>query len=308
MPPPISPPRFADSPDMRRHAVAARREHRPLVRRARRQPDRGSASGADPLPRRGGEEHCRAREHRHRRLAGRGEGIGEVSRGGHRRRGQPRVPHRGSGRGRLLRPDRIVIGGDPGTVEVLRPLYEPFEGVPIIATSTRNAEMIKYASNALLATAISFANEIADVGSAIGEIDIAEVMAGVHASRHLTTTLPTAFGSVPGWPLPEAGCGYGGSCLPKDVAAPTSRGRSAGLTMLYSPQSPRSTSNEPIGWLTWSPRVLTGWGGRSRCSVSPSNRTPTTSGSPPAPCRATPARCRSRGDRPRPRRRSGRPR
>ena len=40
-----------------------RREHRPLVRRARRQPDRGSASGADPLPRRGGEEHCRAREH-----------------------------------------------------------------------------------------------------------------------------------------------------------------------------------------------------------------------------------------------------
>ena len=50
--------------------------------------------------------------------------------------------------------------------------------------------MIKYASNALLATAISFANEIADLGSAIGEIDVAEVMAGVHPSRYLTTPLP----------------------------------------------------------------------------------------------------------------------
>ena len=48
----------------------------------------------------------------------------------------------------------------------------------VIATSTRNAEMIKYASNALLATAISFANEIADLGSAIGDVDVAEVMAG----------------------------------------------------------------------------------------------------------------------------------
>jgi UDPglucose 6-dehydrogenase/GDP-mannose 6-dehydrogenase len=132
----------------------------------------------------------------------------------------------------FLRPDRIVIGGDPGTVEVLRLLYEPFEGVPIIATSTRNAEMIKYASNALLATAISFANEIADLGSAIGEIDIAEVMAGVHASRYLTTTLPDGGRVRAGLaPYLEAGCGYGGSCLPKDVAALTSRGRSAGLTM-----------------------------------------------------------------------------
>ena len=53
---------------------------------------------------------------------------------------------------------------------MLRLLYEPFEGVGIIATSTRNAEMIKYASNALLATAISFANEIADVGRRLGRL------------------------------------------------------------------------------------------------------------------------------------------
>ena len=132
----------------------------------------------------------------------------------------------------FLRPDRIVIGGDPGTVEVLRRLYEPFAGVPVIATSTRNAEMIKYASNALLATAISFANEIADLGSAIGDIDVAEVMAGVHASRYLTTTLADGERIRAGLaPYLEAGCGYGGSCLPKDVAALISRGLSARIPM-----------------------------------------------------------------------------
>jgi UDPglucose 6-dehydrogenase/GDP-mannose 6-dehydrogenase len=132
----------------------------------------------------------------------------------------------------FLRPDRIVIGGDPGTVEVLRRLYEPFAGVPVIATTTRNAEMIKYASNALLATAISFANEIADLGSAIGEIDVAEVMAGVHASRYLTTTLADGERIRAGLaPYLEAGCGYGGSCLPKDVAALISRGLSTRLPM-----------------------------------------------------------------------------
>ncbi len=130
----------------------------------------------------------------------------------------------------FLRPDRIVIGGDAGTVDVLRRLYAPFAGVPVIATSTRNAEMIKYASNALLATAISFANEIADLGSAIGDVDVAEVMAGVHASRYLTTALPNGERVRAGLaPYLEAGCGYGGSCLPKDVAALTSRGKSAGL-------------------------------------------------------------------------------
>ena len=118
----------------------------------------------------------------------------------------------------FLRPDRIVIGGDAGTVEVLRRLYAPFSGVPVIATSTRNAEMIKYASNALLATAISFANEIADLGSAIGDVDVAEVMAGVHASRYLTTSLPNGERVRAGLaPYLEAGCGYGGAVFPRTL-------------------------------------------------------------------------------------------
>ncbi|MGO8958520.1 MAG: UDP-glucose dehydrogenase family protein [Streptosporangiaceae bacterium] len=129
----------------------------------------------------------------------------------------------------FMRPDRIVIGGDARTVAVLRELYAGFEGVPIVETNASTAEMIKYASNAMLATAISFTNEIANLGSAISGIDVVEVMRGVHLSRYLTT--PLGDGTSVTAPLSsfyEAGCGYGGSCLPKDVAALVARGRQVG--------------------------------------------------------------------------------
>ncbi|MGO9837012.1 MAG: UDP-glucose dehydrogenase family protein, partial [Polyangiaceae bacterium] len=129
----------------------------------------------------------------------------------------------------FLHPDRIVIGGDDRTVAALRDVYAGFEGVPIVQTNAPTAEMIKYASNAMLATAISFSNEIANLGSAIGGIDAAEVMHGVHLSRYLSTRLSD--GTTVTAPLSsfyEAGCGYGGSCLPKDVAALAARGRQVG--------------------------------------------------------------------------------
>jgi UDPglucose 6-dehydrogenase len=135
----------------------------------------------------------------------------------------------------FLHPDRIVIGGDDRTVTALHALYAGFEGVPIVQTNGPTAEMIKYASNAMLATAISFSNEIANLGSAIGGIDVVEVMRGVHLSRYLT--MPSGDGTAVTAPLSsfyEAGCGYGGSCLPKDVAALAARGRQVGspLTLL----------------------------------------------------------------------------
>ena len=129
----------------------------------------------------------------------------------------------------FLHPDRIVIGGDGRTVTALRDLYAGLEGVPIVQTNAPTAEMIKYASNAMLATAISFSNEIANLGSAIGGIDVVEVMRGVHLSRYLT--MPAGDGTPVTAPLGsfyEAGCGYGGSCLPKDVAALAARGRQLG--------------------------------------------------------------------------------
>jgi UDPglucose 6-dehydrogenase/GDP-mannose 6-dehydrogenase len=116
----------------------------------------------------------------------------------------------------FLRPDRLVYGAtDERTLAMLRDLHAGFGDVPRIETTPTTAEAIKYASNALLATCVSFANEIADACEAVGEVDAMDVMRGVHLSRYLTRDGTTA--GLASFLLP--GCGYGGSCLPKDVAA-----------------------------------------------------------------------------------------
>lgn len=129
--------------------------------------------------------------------------------------------------------DRIVIGGvDQRSCEAIDALYAGFDGVPRVQSNPATAEMIKYASNALLATAISFSNEMANLATALGNIDIVEVMRGVHLSRYLTR----ADGGGASWTAPlasflMAGCGYGGSCLPKDVKALASAGAAVGSPM-----------------------------------------------------------------------------
>ena len=82
-------------------------------------------------------------------------------------------------------PDRIVLGGiDARTTEKLEEVYSSFPDAPRIRTNTRTAEMIKYASNALLANLVSFANEQANLAAAIGKIDIVEVMNAVCSSQY----------------------------------------------------------------------------------------------------------------------------
>lgn len=130
-------------------------------------------------------------------------------------------------------PDRIVLGGiDTRTIAMLDDLYASFDSVDKLRTNCKTAEMIKYASNALLATMISFSNEIANFGSTIGGIDSVDVMRGVHLSNYLTLTLPDGSRKGPAiHSFLAAGCGFGGSCLPKDVKAIVAQGRKAGLTM-----------------------------------------------------------------------------
>jgi UDPglucose 6-dehydrogenase/GDP-mannose 6-dehydrogenase len=92
--------------------------------------------------------------------------------------------------------------------------------------------MIKYASNALLATLISFSNEFANLATALGDVDAPEVMTGLHSSRYFTTPLEN--GKVVTPPITSflmGGCGFGGSCLPKDVSALVAHGRSKGVPM-----------------------------------------------------------------------------
>ena len=124
-------------------------------------------------------------------------------------------------------PDRLVLGADDErTHALLIELYESVDAsVPRLLTNTRTAETIKYASNALLATMISFANEIGDLCAELEGVDVVDVMRGVHVSDYLSPMGPHGTRvEAPITSFLEAGCGFGGSCLPKDLRALVAEG------------------------------------------------------------------------------------
>jgi UDPglucose 6-dehydrogenase len=109
----------------------------------------------------------------------------------------------------FMKPDRIIVGTDnPRTAELLRTLYEPFNRSRdrLIVMAVRSAELTKYAANAMLATKISFMNELANVAERVGA-DIEHVRVGIGSDPRI------------GYEFIYPGCGYGGSCFPKDVRA-----------------------------------------------------------------------------------------
>ena len=133
----------------------------------------------------------------------------------------------------FMQPDRIVVGGiDERTRDAIAALYEGFPGVPLLRVNNRTAEMMKYASNALQALMISFANEIADLCEAVGDVDAMEVMHGVHSMKELTPVHEHA-GRVraPITSFLFPGCGFGGSCFPKDLKTIAAHGRTLDLPM-----------------------------------------------------------------------------
>ncbi len=133
----------------------------------------------------------------------------------------------------FLFPDRIVLGGvDERTLDLLEELYLPFGDVDKIRTNPRTAEMIKYTANSLLATMISFSNEIGNLCAAIPEVDASEVMRGVHLDKRLSPILPDGTRITPSFTTYlEVGCGFGGSCFPKDLKALIAHGRKLGRDM-----------------------------------------------------------------------------
>jgi UDPglucose 6-dehydrogenase len=109
----------------------------------------------------------------------------------------------------FMRPDRVIVGADdPRALALLRELYAPFQRnhERILAMSVRSAELTKYAANAMLATRISFMNELANLAERLGA-DIEEVRQGIGSDARI------------GYHFLYAGAGYGGSCFPKDVRA-----------------------------------------------------------------------------------------
>jgi UDPglucose 6-dehydrogenase len=109
----------------------------------------------------------------------------------------------------FMKPDRIIVGTDnPRTAELLKALYAPFNRSHerVITMDIRSAELTKYAANAMLATKISFMNELANLAEMVGA-DIEQVRNGIGSDSRI------------GYSFIYPGCGYGGSCFPKDVKA-----------------------------------------------------------------------------------------
>ncbi len=122
----------------------------------------------------------------------------------------------------FMRPDRIIVGADDErAIELMRQLYGPFQRnhEKLLVTDVRSAELTKYAANAMLATRISFMNELANLAETLGA-DIELVRQGIGSDPRI------------GWHFLYAGCGYGGSCFPKDVKALVRTGREHGHDLL----------------------------------------------------------------------------
>jgi UDPglucose 6-dehydrogenase len=121
----------------------------------------------------------------------------------------------------FMRPDRIVIGAeDEQSKDVMCTLYAPFQRnhERLVMMDVRSAELTKYAANAMLATRISFMNELANLAEILGA-DIESVRKGIGSDPRI------------GYDFLYAGCGYGGSCFPKDVKALISTGSNNGYDL-----------------------------------------------------------------------------
>ncbi len=131
-----------------------------------------------------------------------------------------------------LKPDRVVIGAhDKKSADILNKLNKPLTD-NIITTDIKTAEMIKYTSNAFLATKISFTNEIGNICKKLN-IDVYDVMKGVGADFRISPYFL------------NAGCGFGGSCFPKDVKALIAKSRQLGYTPTLLENAITVNKNQP---------------------------------------------------------------
>lgn len=127
----------------------------------------------------------------------------------------PEFMREGSALRDFLHADRIIVGGDRDAVYRLKAIYQPLveQGIPLLSMSCHSAELTKYAANAMLACRISFMNQISHIAEKVGA-NIDEIQQGLGADHRI------------GPFFLQAGIGYGGSCIPKDMLALTQTARS----------------------------------------------------------------------------------
>lgn len=134
----------------------------------------------------------------------------------------------------FLRPNRVIIGADSDqAVAIMRDLYRPLYLIetPFVVTNIPTAEIIKYASNAFLATKISFINEVSNLCEHVGA-DVQVVSKGMGLDHRI------------GSKFLHAGPGFGGSCFPKDLAALIRTGQQAGLSMIIPSSAAQVNENQ----------------------------------------------------------------
>ena len=174
----------------------------------------------------------------------------------------------------FMKPERVVVGtGSERAADVMRRLYEPFvrSGNPIIVMDEASAEMTKYAANAMLATRITFMNEVANVCDRVGA-DVDKVRRGIGTDSRI------------GPKFLYAGIGFGGSCFPKDVQALHRTSRENGyefeiLDAVLRVNDAQRRSLAARVAASWATTTGGSTGAGSRCGGWPSSPTPTTSGS-----------------------------
>lgn len=147
----------------------------------------------------------------------------------------------------FMNPDRIVFGyEDEGTLNKLKELYSSWECDKVFV-NTRTAEMIKYANNAILATQISMVNELANIASAIGKIDILDVINGVSLDKRWSPILKSGDRIKPdilSYLIP--GPGFGGSCFTKDLEALEHKAREVDVDPLIIKSVLNVNKNQPF--------------------------------------------------------------
>ena len=186
----------------------------------------------------------------------------------------PEFLREGSAINDFMRPDRVVIGAETERArQVMRELYRPLFLIetPILFTGLESAELTKYAANAFLATKITFINEVADLCEKVGA-DVHDVAKGIGLDGRI------------GSKFLHPGPGYGGSCFPKDTLALVRSAEEAGAPLAHRRHGHAAQPGAQGAHGRPGDRALRRLGPArpSRCSASPSSRTPTTCAKPPA--------------------------